>query len=128
MTDQNTQQQNNGEQKRDAYSLEGRMGSIKSGQTSEGKTWATFKLNRTNGKKAVSCKVFEDLADQLIAKGDGAAVRLFGKFRTESLTAEDGSTKRFQSFKVLRSYDPKYVGTELEGQPNEAENKEPAAA
>lgn len=107
-------QQQTGEQKRDAYNLEGYLANVKSGQTREGKTWMTFKLRRTNGKKQVSCKAFEEIADQLIAKGEGAPVRLFGKFRTESFKGQEGNQIRFQSFKAIRHYDPQYVGTDAE--------------
>ena len=114
------QQQTNGRKK---YNIEGYIRNVKTGQTGEGKTWMTFKLERTNGKKQVSCKAFDDKADSLIANfGEGAAVRLYGEYRNETFTGpQDNKQITFQSYKVLWSGEPKYVGTELEGQPNEAQ-------
>ena len=121
---QQTSQQDQGQQGQDkTYTLEGYIQDLKVGTTKKEDTWITFKLIRTNGKKAVSCKAFGKHADELLGwAAEGSAVRVFGKYQTERFTGrQDGRQIVMQTLKVLWSGAPKFVGTELEGQPNEAE-------
>lgn len=117
MSDQQTQNQG---PKR--YNVEGTVRDIKVGTTKQkAETWMTFRLDRPNGKKTLVCKAFAEKADNLLQQvSEGSAIRLFGFYQQEKFTGQqDGAQVNFQSFKVLWSGAPKYIGADGQAQENE---------
>lgn len=139
---QNAQQatgQKNGYAKR--FNFNGVVANLKSGQTGEGKTWLSLKLQRPDNKGSVTVAAFEDKADNFLelmqAKQDsGEQVKLFGYFRPKTFKpADKNESITFQQFMLLWAGEPQpqtAEGSDAQGEqageqaPVEAKTEAPA--